>query len=124
MTMAIILPGIPEILIILLAYILLPLTSGYLVYNVLSAISKKPLEIEKGARDTGFIIGKCENLLILTLMLLDAYTALAIIFTGKTIVRREDMSRNSLYYLAGTMVNVTYSVVVGATVKALLALVS
>jgi len=42
-------------------------------------------------------------------MILEAYTALAVVFAAKAIVRREDMSKNSLFFLAGTMVNVTYS---------------
>ena len=64
------------------------------------------------------IVGKCENLLIPTLIILDAYTALAIIFTAKTIVRAEDMkSENTLYFLAGTMINFTYSVCIGIIIK-------
>lgn len=60
---------------------------------------------------------KCENILILTFMLLNAYIALAIIFAAKTIIRKEDIEKNSLYFLAGTMVNVTYSILVGAVIK-------
>jgi len=71
-------------------------------------------------RDTGFVIGKCENLLILTFMLLDAYTALAVIFAAKAIVRKEDMSKNTLFFLAGTMINVTYSIIIGLVIKILI----
>lgn len=78
---------------------------------------------EKKMLDTGFIIGKCENILILTFMFLDAYTALALIFAAKTIVRREDMSKNSLFFLAGTMINVTYSIIIGLVVKILIGFV-
>jgi hypothetical protein len=66
---------------------------------------------------TGFIIGKCENVLILTFVLLGEYTALALVFTAKTIVRKEDISNNSLFFLAGTMINVTYSIIIGLVVK-------
>lgn len=62
---------------------------------------------------TGRIIGKCENVLIILLMFLQAYTALAIIFTAKTIIRKEDIQKNSMYFLVGTMINVTYSIVIG-----------
>lgn len=62
---------------------------------------------------TGRIIGKCENVLIVLLMFLQAYTALAIIFTAKTIIRKEDIQKNSMYFLVGTMINVTYSIVMG-----------
>lgn len=52
-------------------------------------------------------------------MILDAYTALAVVFAAKAIVRREDMSKNSLFFLAGTMVNVTYSIMIGLILKIL-----
>jgi hypothetical protein len=59
-------------------------------------------------RDVGQIIGKCENVLVLSFVLANAYTALAVVFAAKSIVRREDMVKNSKYYLAGTLVNFTY----------------
>ncbi|VVB55674.1 Uncharacterised protein [uncultured archaeon] len=65
-------------------------------------------------------IGKCENLLILTFMILEAYTALALVFAAKAIVRREDMSKNTLFFLAGTMINVTYSIMIGLILKILI----
>lgn len=58
----------------------------------------------------------------MTFMILEAYTALALIFTAKAIVRREDMSKNTLFFLAGTMINVTYSITMGLIVKILTAL--
>ncbi len=73
--------------------------------------------ISKEVRDTGFVVGKCENMLIMTFMFLEAYTALALVFAAKALVRREDMSKNSLFFLAGTMINVTYSIMAGMVVK-------
>ena len=58
-------------------------------------------KIGKEARDTGFIIGKCENLLRLTFMIQEAYTAVSVIFAAKTIVRREDMLRTPYSSLQG-----------------------
>jgi len=100
-------------------YLILLGTSGIVVNYILSKISKEPIsqKIGKEVRDTGFVIGKCENLLILTFMLLDAYTALAVIFAAKAIVRKEDMSKNTLFFLAGTMINVTYSIIIGLVIK-------
>lgn len=94
-------------------------TSGKVVNYILSIISAKPMSsiISKEVRDTGFVVGKCENLLIMTFMFLEAYTALALVFAAKTMVRREDMSKNSLFFLAGTMINVTYSIMAGMVVK-------
>lgn len=56
----------------------------------------------------------------MTFILFNEYTALAIVFAAKAIVRREDMSKNSLFFLAGTMVNVTYSVMFGIMIRILL----
>ena len=108
--------------ILVVGYSVLLCTSGILVNYILSTISKEPIskKIGKEARDTGFVVGKCENLLILTFMLLDAYTALALVFAAKTIVRKEDMSKNTLFFLAGTMINVTYSIMIGLVIKLLI----
>lgn len=91
-----------KFVIIVGGYSVLLATSGKLVSYILFKISKEPLnqKISKEVLDTGFVVGKCENLLILTFMLLGAYTALALIFAAKTIVRSEDMRKNSLYFLS------------------------
>lgn len=108
-------------IIIIVGYLLLISTSGHLVRFTLSQISHKGKnEIAKENKwDTGRIIGKCENILIITFILLNAYTALAIIFAAKTIIRKEDIEKNSLFYLAGNMVNVTYSIIFGVIIKLL-----
>ncbi|NJD51735.1 MAG: hypothetical protein FIB07_02595 [Candidatus Methanoperedens sp.] len=108
--------------ILLGSYIILLGTSGILVNYIISKISSEPVtnKISKEIRDTGFVIGKCENLLILTFMILEAYTALALVFAAKAIVRREDMSKNTLFFLAGTMINVTYSIMIGLILKILI----
>lgn len=68
-------------------------------------------------RDVGRIIGKCENVLVVTFVVANAFTALALVFGAKSIVRREDMQNNSKYYLAGTLVNFTYSLLVGGVLR-------
>ena len=95
-----------KIIIIIVGYLFLLATSGIIVRFILSRAEKGKIA-DKKEWDTGFIIGKCENILILTFMLLDAYIALAIIFAAKTIIREDDIKKNSLYFLAGTMINVT-----------------
>ena len=115
-----------DIVISVAGYSVLLCTSGIVLEFILSKISKKPYstkELSKSERDTGFVVGKCENVLIVTFILLDAYTALAIIFAAKAVVRREDMSKNTLFFLAGTMINVTYSIIIGLIVKILIVLV-
>lgn len=80
-----------------------------------SSESPKTAEDERIILDrisTGLIIGKCENLIILLLTITNSYTAIALIFTAKTIIRKEDIGKNSMFFLAGTLLNVTYSLVV------------
>ncbi len=114
--------NIDGIAIVVAGYYWLILTSGVVVNVSLNMASKESIKqmISKDVLDTGFIVGKCENILVITFILLNAYTALAILFAAKTIVRKEDISSNSLYYLAGTMANVTYSVLVGLVIKILI----
>ncbi len=73
-------------------------------------------------RDTGAVVGKCENILIVIFVLAGAYTALSVLIAGKALVRREDMRQNSLYFLAGTMVNVTYSLLIALAIRAVIEL--
>jgi hypothetical protein len=110
-----------KLLIIIIGYLFLLATSGKLVFFILKRASTGKIA-QKEEWDTGFIIGKCENILIITFMLLNAYIALAIIFAAKTIIRQEDIKKNSLFFLAGTMINVTYSILVGAVLKVLIGL--
>lgn len=111
-----------QIAILIAGYIVLAGTSGKVLNYIIKKISSRPVgqDVSKEILDTGFIIGKCENFLILTFMVLEAYTALALVFTAKAVIRREDMSKNSLFFLAGTMINVTYSIMIGFAVKLLI----
>lgn len=70
--------------------------------------------------DTGWLIGKLENVLVVTFIFQDAYTALSIVFAAKSFIRREDTSSgNTTYYVAGTLLNFTYSVAIGLVATAL-----
>jgi hypothetical protein len=107
---------------VVLVFAVLLYTSGSVVHRSLEyagvelsrSDSDSSDENDPIAEDTGAVIGKAENVLVLTLMLLQAYTALGVIFAAKSIVRKSDMGReDTSYYLTGTMANFTYSVVVG-----------
>lgn len=114
------------------AFALLLLTSGEVVSYVLKKITTKnlaeaanddkPPEVEERIA-VGNIIGKCENILILVFVILEAYTAIAIVITAKTMVRKEEIEKNSMYFLAGTLINVSYSVLVGFILKLVLPLI-
>src|ERR1044071_4501143 len=116
---------------IVFGYILLLSTSGSVINLILQSALKKSLEQAaeanvKNENETatrlsiGEIIGKCENVLIFTFLILEAYTAIALVVTAKTIVRKEEIEKNSMFFLGGTMINVAYSVIVGFIVKLIL----
>ncbi len=89
------------------------------------APQKKPAGNDKkgiGKLDVGVIIGKCENILALTMVLNGEYTGLAIIFTAKSIIRLDAMKKNPKYYLGGTLVNLCYSILMGYVIRFFLAL--
>lgn len=73
--------------------------------------------LSQADRDVGTIVGKAENVLLPTFILAEAYTALSVIFAAKGLVRRDDIRKNTLYYLAGTMTNFTYSVAIGFIIR-------
>lgn len=104
--------------IILFSYIFLLATSTRVVNY---AFQYAGVEIDDEQKDTGTAIGKIENILIPTLMLLQAYTALGVIFAAKSIVRADDMDTgDTSYYLTGTIANFTYSVVISVLLHILI----
>ena len=119
-------------------------TSGWVIGMIMNLIFKKNLAevastdktgaapamneaakegMKKDRMSTGLIIGKCENLIIYLLTMTGEYTALAIIFAAKSIIRKEDMEKNSMFFLAGTMINVTYSLLMSIIFKLLIIIV-
>ncbi|MAE68915.1 MAG: hypothetical protein CME06_00440 [Gemmatimonadetes bacterium] len=72
-------------------------------------------------RDTGRVIGKCENLLTVTFILLGQETGLALIIGAKSIVRGDEMRRDPQYYLGGTLVNLAWGVLVAFVARTLIA---
>lgn len=113
-----------------LGYILTIATSGLIVRHFIGGTSGKSSDSDsesstsKDKYDLGAIIGKCENLLIITLILASAFTGLALIFTAKSIVRSDDIKKEPKYYLGGTLVNFTYSVLMGFFIRILLSAIS
>lgn len=92
-------------------YAFLLATSGWVVRGALWFAG---VDRNESQADTGRAVGKIENVLILTLALVGAYTALAVAFAAKSIVRWQDVtSENTTYYLTGSITNVTYSVAYG-----------
>jgi hypothetical protein len=72
-----------------------------------------------GADGVGFVIGKCENLIIFSLISLGQYEALGLVLAAKSIARMQDMKTNPSYYLAGTLLNFVCSMLGGILARAL-----
>jgi hypothetical protein len=100
--------GWAKAIVIVAAYVITLACSGKLVaYFVLPRKRPaQPAPDPDGPRfDTSVIIGKCENILTVTLVLLGQETGLALIFTAKSFVRKEEIERNPGFFLGGTLVN-------------------
>lgn len=107
---------VSALLVISVLFAVVLLTSGEVVRLILTKanidIPTSESDEERQRRDTGTIIGKIENLLVVFLVLLGEYTALSVIFAGKSLVRRDNMGgEDSSYYLTGTITNFTYSLI-------------
>ena len=74
---------------------------------------------EEGLQRAGKIIGYLERFLVLTLVLHGQYTAIAFIFTGKSIARFESL-RRAEYYLVGTFASLSWAIFWGVMVRFLL----
>lgn len=111
-------------LIVLAGYIFTMATSGSVVRHFIGGpgqdAPKPEPETPKHRYDVGSIVGKCENFLTVSLIVADAITALALIFTAKSIVRSDDIKRAPRYYLGGTLVNFSYSVFMGFLIRIVL----
>lgn len=115
-----------KVLCIFAAYAFTLLTSGKVVQWIAGnphapASEEAPSEEERGRRRRlGRIIGKCENIIAVTLILAGQETGLALIFAAKSIVRRDDIKADPDYYLGGTLVNLVWSLLVAFLVRTLI----
>lgn len=71
---------------------------------------------EKGA---GRVIGKCENLLVFVFVQLGSFDGLGLVLAAKSIARMEAIKKNASYYLGGTLVNFTWSLVIALLARLL-----
>jgi hypothetical protein len=68
-------------------------------------------------KEAGTWIGLCEFILILLFVILNEFTAIAVIFAAKELVRIEDIKKNPTYFLLGTLLNVTLSILSALSFK-------
>ncbi|HEY3757355.1 MAG TPA: hypothetical protein VGL42_14485 [Opitutaceae bacterium] len=105
------------------AYIITLGLSGTLVrFIVLPRKLSQPPHDPHGPRFlASTVIGKCENLLALTFVIIGQETGLALIFAAKALVRAKDIEKNPGFYLGGMLVNLIWSLVIGVIARALIA---
>lgn len=84
---------------------------------------KKTATANKSAalfRDIGFWIGFFEHVIIFVMVLHKEFSALAIIFGAKELVRKDDIKENPAYYLLGTLINFGVALVMAGILNEIL----
>lgn len=114
-----------KVAVVVAAYALALSLSGLLVkYFVLPRGALPPKQGDPGVPrprfDTGMIIGKCENILIVTLVLANQFGGLGLIFTAKALARSKQIEENPGYFLGGTLVNLVWAMLVALAARLLL----
>lgn len=71
------------------------------------------------AAGVGRIIGKCENIIIFTLVCIGSFDGLGMVLAAKSIARMEAIRKNPSYYLGGTLLNFVWSMLAGLLARAL-----
>lgn len=74
---------------------------------------KPPRSPDAPRFDSSAVIGKCENLIVLSFVLSGDVTGIALIFAAKSLVRTEAIKENPGFYLGGTMINLSWSLAIG-----------
>lgn len=82
-------------------------------------VTEKPDETVKTRLRHGGCIGSLERLVIICMLLLGQYSAIALVFTAKSIVRFKDFEDRAFaeYYLYGTLLSVAVSIALFALLK-------
>jgi hypothetical protein len=70
-----------------------------------------------GAEGPGFVIGKLEDVLVLSFVVVDAFTALALVFAAKNLIRKDVDEKHESYYVLGTLANFTWALGIGLLAK-------
>jgi hypothetical protein len=102
----------PVALVWLAAYLVAVLGSGPVVRALFRLAGVEP---DAAQARPGAVIGKLEDVLVVTFVAANAYTALALVFAAKNIARRvesEADERKASYYILGTLANFTWALLI------------
>ena len=112
-----------QIFIIVAGYLITISLSGIIVRFFVGIPPKDEQETPSGGNDsrfdTGTIIGKCENILTVTFILAGEITGLVLVFAAKSLIRKELINEDAKYYLGGTLINFSFSVLMGFLIRIL-----
>lgn len=88
--------------------------SGPFVRHLLARAGQ---EIPPDETNPGRVVGKLEDIVVVSLVAVEAYTALALVFAAKGIVRVEGGRERASYYVLGTLANFTWALVVALAAR-------
>ncbi len=77
--------------------------------------------VEQSRRSIGNVIGKCENIIIVTFVLAGQETGLALIFAAKALARKKEIESDPGYFLGGTLINFVWSLMIAFIARVLIA---
>jgi len=109
-----------KISVIISAYIIVSIIGAYFIKLMLRRYEK---EVEtRGLIGAGMVIGIVERVMVLTFVLVNQYTAITVIFAAKSIARFNELKDRKMaeYYLIGTLVSITFALLAGIVVRAIL----
>ncbi|NOY76480.1 MAG: hypothetical protein GXO76_01290 [Calditrichaeota bacterium] len=67
--------------------------------------------------NVGTMIGLCETFIVITFILFNQFSALALVVAAKSLVRMKKMEEQPEYYLLGTFLNISFSILIGSLLK-------
>ena len=105
-------PTITTILLYILSYLIVASLGHFFVRIILR---RYPLPEKGGLEGAGAVIGVLERIFTLTFVLIGQHTALALIFTAKSIARFEELKNRKFaeYYLIGTLSSLLFAMFIG-----------
>ena len=109
-----------EITVVASAYVIISIIGAYLIKLMLRGYGR---EVELGGlKNAGMVIGIVERIIVLTFVLVNQYTAITIVFAAKSIARFNELKDRKMaeYYLIGTLISITFALIVGIIVKVIL----
>lgn len=102
-----------KIVVIISAYIAVTIIGAYFIKLMLRKY-ENDLE-NSGVKGAGMVIGIVERVLVLTLVLVNQYTAITVIFAAKSIARFNELKDRKMaeYYLIGTLLSIAFAMITG-----------